>query len=88
MMKTKVQRVQLNRWVLPETLDFVNNLAEVRGFKQGPMMDRIIDEYRDPPLIYLLEQILDKIPSETYFTDQEEKDLIKLRDMISGVLKL
>jgi hypothetical protein len=81
------QRVQLNRWVLPETLEFLNNLAIVRGYKQGPMMDRVIEEYQDPPVYYLMDKLVEKLPKENYFTEAERFQLEQLKEIIDRELQ-
>lgn len=81
----KPQRVQLNRWVLKDTLEYLNNLAKARGFKQGPMMDRLVEEYRDPPVHYLLDKLIEKLPEESWFTENEKKQIEALKEILNGL---
>lgn len=81
----KIQRVQLNRWVLPETLEYLNQQAKTRGFKQGPMLDRVVQEYDNPSITYLLDKLVQKLPEENYFTDAEKKQLAKLKEILESL---
>lgn len=81
-----LKRVQLNRWVLEETLEYLNQIAKLRGYKQGPMMDKVVQEYKDPTVGYLMDKLLEKLPQESYFTELEKRQLKQLQDMIKGLI--
>lgn len=82
-----MNRVQLNRWVLEITSDYLTSLAKSRGFKRGAMLDKVVEEYRDPPVSYLLDKLIEKLPLETYFTEAEKKQLNQLRDLVDEIRK-
>ena len=71
--------------MLEHTLEYLNQLATLRGYKQGPMMDKVIEEYKNPNISYLLDRLIDRLPHETYFTTGEMAQLNQLVDLIRGI---